>query len=59
MPACATRLRLLTASIIATADGHVGSAAVRALRILPPGAVDTTPPPATDRPAPVRPRSDR
>ncbi|MGY3341063.1 putative nucleic acid-binding Zn ribbon protein [Streptomyces filamentosus] len=51
-PAYATQLRLLTARIIATANEHVGSSAVRALRVLPPGAVDTTPPPAAaDRPA--------
>ncbi|MGW4779974.1 hypothetical protein ACWEPA_25350 [Streptomyces filamentosus] len=30
----------------------MGSSVVRALRVLPPGAVDTTPPPAADRPAP-------
>ncbi|KUH35245.1 hypothetical protein ATE80_30390 [Streptomyces kanasensis] len=51
-PAYATQLRLLTARIIATTNEHVGSSAVRALRVLPPGAVDTTPPPATDQPAP-------
>ncbi|MFB8040300.1 DciA family protein [Streptomyces hydrogenans] len=50
-PAYATQLRLLTARIIATANEHVGSSAVRALRVLPPGTVDTTPPQATDRPA--------
>ncbi|MFE6461580.1 hypothetical protein ACFVP0_29490 [Streptomyces cinereoruber] len=52
MPAYAAQLRLLTARIITTANEHVGSSAVRALRILPPGAVDTTLPPATDRSAP-------
>ncbi|MFF4874055.1 DciA family protein [Streptomyces sp. NPDC000961] len=51
-PAYATQLRLLTARIIATANEHVGAQAVRALRVLPPGAVDTTPPPAADSPAP-------
>ncbi|MFH9959034.1 DciA family protein [Streptomyces roseolus] len=52
-PVYATQLRLLTARIIATANEHVGSSAVRALRVLPPGAVDTTPPPAvSDKPAP-------
>ncbi|MFI8515970.1 DciA family protein [Streptomyces sp. NPDC085460] len=50
-PAYATQLRLLTARIITTANEHVGSSAVKALRVLPPGAVDTTPPPAADRPA--------
>ncbi|MGI5485089.1 DciA family protein [Streptomyces lavendofoliae] len=50
-PAYATQLRLLTARIIATANEHVASSAVRALRVLPPGALDTTPPPATDEPA--------
>ncbi|MFJ6452267.1 DciA family protein [Streptomyces hydrogenans] len=52
-PAYATQLRLLTPRIIATANEHVGFSALKALRVLPPGAVDTTPPPATvDRPAP-------
>nr|WP_200429110.1 DciA family protein [Streptomyces sp. NE5-10] len=51
-PAYATQLRLLTARIIATTNERVGAQAVRALRILPPGAVDTIPPPAADRPAP-------
>ncbi|MEU2549610.1 DciA family protein [Streptomyces roseolus] len=50
-PAYATQLRLLTVRIIATANEHVGSSAVRALRVLPPGAVDTIPPPAADRAA--------
>ncbi|WP_432068617.1 DciA family protein [Streptomyces sp. C10-9-1] len=49
-PAYATQLRLLTARIIATANEHTGASAVRALRVLPPGAVDATP--AVDRPAP-------
>ncbi|MFF0486802.1 DciA family protein [Streptomyces sp. NPDC004435] len=51
-PAYATQLRLLTARIIATANEHTGASAVQALRVLPPGAIDTTPPPATDRPTP-------
>ncbi|MGW6247910.1 DciA family protein [Streptomyces roseolus] len=51
-PAYATQLRLLTPRIIATANEHVGSSAVRTLRVLPPGAVNTTPSPAADRPAP-------
>ncbi|MFE1271281.1 DciA family protein [Streptomyces sp. NPDC058758] len=51
-PAYATQLRLLTPRIIATANEHVGASAVKALRVLPPGAVDTAPPPAADRPAP-------
>ncbi|MFF4874052.1 hypothetical protein [Streptomyces sp. NPDC000961] len=51
-PVYATQLRLLTPRIIATADEHTGVSAMRALRVLPPGAVDTTQPPATDRPTP-------
>jgi hypothetical protein len=34
-PAYATQLRLLTTRIIATANEHVGTQAVRALRVLP------------------------
>ncbi|GHG23830.1 hypothetical protein GCM10017667_69140 [Streptomyces filamentosus] len=51
-PAHTTQFRLLTARIIATANDHVGSSVVRALRVLSPGTVDTTPPPAAGRPAP-------
>ncbi|MFC9734308.1 DciA family protein [Streptomyces roseolus] len=51
-PAYATQLRLLTARIITTTNEHIGSSAVRVLRVLPPGAVDATPPPTADRPAP-------
>ncbi|MFE4662346.1 DciA family protein [Streptomyces hydrogenans] len=55
-PAYATQLRLLTARIIATANEHVGSSAVRALRVLPAGAVATTPPRLPTGPSRARPR---
>ncbi|MYV70616.1 hypothetical protein GT043_32705 [Streptomyces sp. SID2131] len=42
------QLRLLTTHIAATTtNDHVGSSAVRALRVLPPGALDTIPRPPT------------
>ncbi|MFS0698135.1 hypothetical protein [Streptomyces nitrosporeus] len=46
----------LTPRIIATANDHAGSTAVRALRVLLPGTVDTTPPRPSTSPPPARPR---
>ncbi|MGO4634997.1 DUF721 domain-containing protein [Streptomyces sp. 2RAF24] len=50
-PAYGTKVRWIGPKLIAAANEKAPGANVRALHVLPPGAVDTTPPPAADRPA--------
>ncbi|MFB7428739.1 DciA family protein [Streptomyces hydrogenans] len=52
-PAYATQVRLLTARIIAAVNEHTGTQAVRTIKVLAPGAIDTTPPPVAERSAPA------
>ncbi|MGA5873951.1 DUF721 domain-containing protein [Streptomyces cinereoruber] len=55
-PAYGTKVRWIGPKLIATANEQTPGANVRALHVLPPGAINTTPPPTADRPAPARPQ---
>ncbi|MGW0118047.1 hypothetical protein [Streptomyces sp. NPDC003327] len=51
-PVYGAKVRWIGPKLIAATNEKAPGANVRALHVLPPSAIDTTPPPAADRPAP-------